>query len=158
MAIVRLACVMMMNWLVPRNSRTRTTNRWVLASSRAASTSSSRQKGLGRHLKKLNSSARAVMVFSPPLSREMERRSLPGGRATISMPLSRTFSGSFSRMSALPPPKSLRNSSLKLARTAWNDSSNLRRDSTLIRLMSSLSCLCEARMSSTWAARNDSRC
>ncbi len=35
------------------------------------------------------SRATQVSVFSPPLRSEMLRGSLPGGRATISMPLSR---------------------------------------------------------------------
>ena len=63
--------------------------RSMLASSRAASTSSSTQNGLGRLRKMASSRATQVSVFSPPLSSEMLRGSLPGGRATISMPLSR---------------------------------------------------------------------
>ncbi len=44
-------------------------------------TSSSTQNGLGRLRKIAKSSATQVNVFSPPLSSEMFRGSLPGGRA-----------------------------------------------------------------------------
>ncbi len=82
----------------------------MLASSSAASTSSSTQNGLGRLRKMASSSATQVSVFSPPLSSEMLRGSLPGGRATISMPLSRMSTPSSSTMSACPPPNRSRNS------------------------------------------------
>ena len=82
-----------------------------------------------------NSRATAVIVFSPPLISEMLRSSLPGGRATISMPLS-SMSVSSSRItSAMPPPNSLRNSSWKCVRITVNVSRNSRRLSVLIRSM-----------------------
>ena len=49
--IVRLECVMMMNWLCSRNSWTIRLKRWLFASSSAASTSSRMQNGLGLLLK-----------------------------------------------------------------------------------------------------------
>ncbi len=88
-AIVFLQCVTTMNCVHSRNSFSTPTNRSMFASSSAASTSSSTQKGLGRLRKMAKSRATQVSVFSPPLRSEMLRGSLPGGRATISMPLSR---------------------------------------------------------------------
>ena len=87
--IVFLECVMMMNCVQAKKPCNTWVKRSMLASSNAASTSSSTQNGLGRLRKIANSSATQVSVFSPPLSNEMLRGSLPGGRATISMPLSR---------------------------------------------------------------------
>ena len=87
----------------------------MLASSKAASTSSNTQNGLGRLRKMANNRATQVMVFSPPLNNEMLRGSLPGGRATISMPLSRMSTFSSSTMSACPPPNKSRNKRLKMA-------------------------------------------
>ena len=94
--------------------------RSTFASSRAASTSSRMQKGEGFDLKMAISRATVVRVFSPPLSRLTERVSFPGGRARMSMPLSRTSSGLSRTRSALPPPNSLRKSSWKFVLTAWN--------------------------------------
>ena len=68
------------------NSRIVWASRSVFASSRAASTSSSRQNGLGLLRKIASNSATAVSVFSPPLMSERPRSSLPGGRATMSTP------------------------------------------------------------------------
>ena len=76
--------------------------------------------------------ATQVSVFSPPLSSEMLRGSLPGGRATISMPLSRMSTPSSSTMSAWPPPKSLRNKLWKCPLTVSSVSANSRRLSALI--------------------------
>ena len=104
---------MMMNCERSRNSRSTADNRAVFASSRAASTSSSRQNGAGFERKMANRSATAVRVFSPPLIRAIERSSLPGGRATTSMPLSSGSFSSSSVTSAMPPPNSLRNNSWK---------------------------------------------
>ena len=92
--IVFFEWVTMMNCVQARKSWSTLVKRSMLASSSAASTSSSTQNGLGRLRKIANKSATQVIVFSPPLRSEMLRGSLPGGRATISMPLSRmsTFS------------------------------------------------------------------
>ena len=106
--------------------------RSMLASSRAASTSSSTQNGLGRLRKIASSRATQVSVFSPPLSSEMLRGSLPGGRATISMPLSRISTSSSRMMSAWPPPKRSRNSVWKCPLTVSRVSANSRRLSVLI--------------------------
>ena len=80
----------------------------MLLSSRAASTSSRMQKGLGFDLKMARSRATAVSDFSPPERRRMLVASLPGGLAMISTPASRTSTPASSTMSALPPPKSFR--------------------------------------------------
>ena len=106
MLIVRLAWVMMTNWVSRLKSLRRRLNRSLFASSRAASTSSRKQKGVGLVLNTANCRAKAVMDFSPPLSREMLRVSFPGGLATTSIPASKTSTPASSRISALPPPKS----------------------------------------------------
>ena len=67
------------------------------ASSRAASTSSRMQKGVGLTLNRLKiRAAAAVSARSPPESRERLVARLPGGRVIISMPVSATSSGSVS--------------------------------------------------------------
>ena len=75
------------------------------------------QNGLGLLRNTASNSATQVSVFSPPDSSEMLQASLPGGRATISMPHSSTSSASSRMMSASPPPNSRRNSSWKWPRT-----------------------------------------
>src|SRR5256885_12954517 len=79
--MVRFECVMMMNCDSSRKSRSTAVNRPTLASSRAASTSSRMQNGLGLLRKIASNRATAVIVFSPPDISEMLRSSLPGGRA-----------------------------------------------------------------------------
>ena len=94
----------------------------MFASSSGASISSSRQNGLGLYLKMANISAIAVSAFSPPESSCTLCSRLPGGDATMSMPLS---SGSFSSSSvrpARPPPNSVLNISWKLLLIAANAS------------------------------------
>ena len=130
--IVRFLCVMMMNCDVLRKSLITSASLAVLASSSAASTSSSRQNGLGLLRNMANNSATAVSVFSPPDNSEMLRSSFPGGLAVISIPVSRTSVGSSRTMSAMPPPKSLRNKSWKCTRTTLRVSLNNLRLSTLI--------------------------
>ena len=93
------------------------------------------QNGLGLLRNTASSSATQVSVFSPPESSEMLQASLPGGRATISMPHSSTSSASSTTMSASPPPNSRRNSSWKWPRTVSSVARNSCRLSTLIRWM-----------------------
>lgn len=50
-----------------------------------------------------NNKLMAVRVFSPPESRLILLSFLPGGDATISIPVSRILFGSVSFSSALPP-------------------------------------------------------
>ena len=64
------------------------------------------QNGLGEYLKTAMSSASAVSAFSPPESSKIFCRRLPGGWATMSMPVSPELSGSPRRISPCPPPKS----------------------------------------------------
>ena len=122
----------MMNCVQARKSLSTSVKRSMLASSNAASTSSSTQNGLGRLRNIASSRATQVSVFSPPLSSEMLRGSLPGGRATISMPLSRMSTPSSSTMSAWPPPNRSRNSVWKCSLTVSSVSANSRRLSALI--------------------------
>ncbi len=86
----------------------------MLASSKAASTSSSTQNGLGRLRKMASSKATQVSVFSPPLKSEMLRGSLPGGRATISMPLSRMSTPFLQHDVALPAAEQVAEQLLKM--------------------------------------------
>src|SRR3989454_597794 len=67
--MVRGLWVITMNWVWSLNSESRRTYRPTLLSSRGASTSSSRQKGLGRARKIENSSDTATRVRSPEESR-----------------------------------------------------------------------------------------
>ena len=60
----------------------------TLTSSKAASTSSNIQKGTGLDLSIANNKLIAVNVFSPPDKREILVNFLPGGDATISIPVS----------------------------------------------------------------------
>src|SRR6185436_9786343 len=109
----------------------------TLASSSGASISSSRQNGLGLYLKIANISAMAVSAFSPPESSCTLCSRLPGGDATISMPLS---SGSFSsrRVSpARPPPKSVLKVTWKFSWMAVNASRNRLLVVSSIRLIAS---------------------
>ena len=76
----------------------------MFMSSRAASTSSSMQNGVGVVLSTANMRAMAVMVFSPPDIRLMFCSFLPGGWAIISIPASSGFSSLSSLSSACPPP------------------------------------------------------
>jgi hypothetical protein len=86
-SIVRLLCVMMMNCVPLRHLRTIAPKRPTLASSSGASTSSSRQNGLGLIRKIAKIRLTAVSAFSPPDSSSRLRTCLPGGWATISTPV-----------------------------------------------------------------------
>ena len=55
------------------------------------------------------SKAIAVSDFSPPESRAMFCKRLPGGEAMMSIPLSAKLASSVSRISPWPPPNSVRN-------------------------------------------------
>ena len=87
----------------------------MLASSSAASISSSMQKGVGLRSSMANSMAMAVSARSPPESSESICSFLPGGWATMSMPQFSASFGSASRSSALPPPNSFTNVRWKLS-------------------------------------------
>ena len=82
-------CVMIMNWDLLLISRKSALKRPIFASSRGASTSSSKQNGLGFTRKIEKSRLKAVSVFSPPDSRLMFCGFLPGGCAVMSTPVSR---------------------------------------------------------------------
>ena len=85
----------------------------TLASSNAASTSSSTQNGDGLDFIIANSKLIAVNVFSPPDSSEILLSFFPGGEAIISTPVSNILFGSVNFNSALPPLNSSLNVSLK---------------------------------------------
>ncbi len=88
------ASIVALLWLTNRNctfsliSLTMLARRPTLASSSGASTSSSRQNGAGFSWKMANTSATAVIAFSPPDSSEMLDTRLPGGRAMMVTPVS----------------------------------------------------------------------
>ena len=88
------ASIVALLWLTNRNctfsliSLTMLASRPTLASSSGASTSSSRQNGAGFSWKMANTSATAVIAFSPPDSSEMLDTRLPGGRAMMVTPVS----------------------------------------------------------------------
>ena len=75
----------------------------TLASSRAASTSSNIQNGLGLTFKMANNTAIAVRVFSPPDNRPIELSFFPGGSATISIPVFKISLGSVKSKLPFPP-------------------------------------------------------
>ncbi|UKI27942.1 MAG: hypothetical protein L6V91_05260 [Bacilli bacterium] len=75
----------------------------TFASSKAASTSSNKQKGTGLIFSIANNNEIAVKVFSPPDNKLILCNFLPGGSALISIPVSNILSGSVSDNSALPP-------------------------------------------------------
>src|SRR5208282_5053927 len=77
MLMVRLLCVIRMNWVCTLSSRTRSVKRAMLASSSGASTSSRMQNGLGVYWKMPTSRASAVSAFSPPESRSTFFNFLP---------------------------------------------------------------------------------
>ncbi len=110
--------VMTMNWVSWAASRRAARKRSTLASSSAASTSSRMQKGGGLTLRMARISAAAVRLRSPPLSSGRDCTRLPGGRATMSMPLPIGSSGSVSCNWAVPPPKSVVKRSLNSRATA----------------------------------------
>ena len=145
--------VMAMNWVLPLMRRMYRANRVTLASSRAASISSMTQKGVGRTLRMAKYRAMATKAFSPPESREMVLRALPGGCTRISMPQFKTSSGSSSSSVALPP---------------WNRSRKVWEKASLIRLnwlvkmaviswvmpeMMSVSSLLDLAMSLRWSVK-----
>ena len=105
---MRLECVTSRNCVSLLIACSSSARRPTLVSSSAASTSSSTQNGLGWNWKMPTSSASAVSAFSPPESSSTFCNFLPGGEATISIPLSAWFSASVSRRKACPPWKSLR--------------------------------------------------
>ena len=88
------ASIVALLWVTNRNctasliSLTMAVKRPTFASSSGASTSSSRQNGAGLSWKIANTSATAVIAFSPPDSSEMLDTRLPGGRAMIATPVS----------------------------------------------------------------------
>ena len=100
-----------------------------MTSSKAASTSSNKQNGVGLTFSIANNKLIAVNVFSPPLSNEIVVNFLPGGEATISIPVFNKSSGLVNFKSACPPlNNSLNtfwNSSLILSNVILNSSSVL---------------------------------
>ncbi len=90
----RAASMVPLLWVTNRNctrsliSSTIFEKRPMLASSSGASTSSRMQNGAGLSWKIANTSATAVIAFSPPESSEMLLTRLPGGRAMIATPAS----------------------------------------------------------------------
>ena len=69
----------------------------------------------GRDFNIANNKLIAVNVFSPPDSNEILDSFLPGGHATISIPVSNIFSGSVNTKSALPPLNNSLNVNLKFS-------------------------------------------
>ena len=104
-------------------------NRPTLASSSAASTSSSTQNGAGRTSSIANSRATAVSARSPPESIASACGFLPGGRAVISIPVVDRSFGSVSESRANPPP----NSCWKRASKATSSAANVVRNWVAIR-------------------------
>ena len=137
--VLRL-CVMMMNCVRSSIDRSISTNRPMLASSSGASISSSRQNGLGLYLKMPNISAMAASAFSPPDNSMTLCNRLPGGWATMSMPLSSGSFSSSSVMPALPPPNRVEKVSWKLALIAVKASRNRAWVVSSILLIASLVC------------------
>ena len=103
-------------------------NRPTLASSSAASTSSSTQNGAGRTSSIANSSATAVSARSPPESIARAWGFLPGGRAVISIPVVDRSFGSVSESRAKPPPNSCWKRASKATSSAANVEPELGRD------------------------------
>ena len=99
----------MINCVSPLNLDKNLPKLSTLTSSSAASTSSSIQNGTGLTLRIANNNDIAVRVFSPPDRSDICWSFLPGGRATISIPVSSILSGSVSFNSALPPPNNILN-------------------------------------------------
>ena len=109
----------------------------VFASSRGASTSSSRQNGAGLSWKMANTSAIAVSAFSPPDNRWMVWFFLPGGWAMTCTPASRISSPVMTRR-ACPPPNSSGNILPKWPLTASKVlPSNSRVSPSILRIASS---------------------
>ena len=129
----------------------------MLLSSRAASTSSRMQKGLGLAWNMARRSATAVMDFSPPERRLIERSSFPGGWATISIPASKISGPSSRKILDFPPPKSLRNMALKLSLISLKLFSKSSLLVWLIFLMISAREFLAFRRSSLWVVRKFSR-
>ena len=119
-SIVPRLWVMTMNWVWWARLRSASANRPMFASSSAASTSSRTQNGTGRTSSIANSSATAVSARSPPDSIASACAFLPGGRATISIPVAPRSDGSVSDSRAKPPPKSCSKRVAKAASSAWN--------------------------------------
>ena len=130
---VRRLWVIRINWvclpIVSRTARKRST----FASSRVVSTSSSTQNGVGLTRRMANTKAQAVRERSPPDSRSRLWGRLPGGRATISIPVLRISSISVIESWAVPPW----NRSLKKCTNSLDTASNVRRSSRSMRSSSS---------------------
>ena len=97
------------------------------------------------------------MVCSPPESSEMLCSFLPGGRATISMPLLSTSSSSTSTRSALPPSNTSVNSVRKLSRICSKVALNISVVSVLICSITSSNCSLALTRSSCCVVRNSYR-
>ena len=102
-SIVFFLWVIIINCVLSFNDRTYLPNESTLTSSKAASTSSKTQNGTGLDFKIANNKLIAVKVFSPPDNKEIVVNFLPGGLATISIPVSQILLGSVSFKSAVPP-------------------------------------------------------
>ena len=100
-----------------------------------------------------NSSDTAVIVRCPPESRDRLLRTVPGGRATISMPLSSTSSLSTRLRSAAPPPKILSKVKAKFFLICSKVSENSFCEVALISSMSAIRAFFEAQRSSVWDLR-----
>src|SRR5690606_4134930 len=88
-SIVPLRWLMTTNWLSLLKDFKYDANRSTFASSNAASTSSKMTKGTGRERKMANNNAMAVSARSPPDNNSNVFTFLPGGRATMSIPVSK---------------------------------------------------------------------
>ena len=95
----------------------------------------------------------AVSAFSPPDSRFMFWRRLPGGCAMMSTPVSSRFSGSVSSSRARPPRKSCGKMRWNSASTTLKVSSKSSRDILSIFLMADSRSPMAFSRSAFWSAR-----
>ncbi len=145
--------VMTINWVFSATPRIYRAKRATLASSKAASISSMTTKGVGRTFKMAKYRAMATKAFSPPDSRVMIFKALPGGCTLISIPQLRMSSGSSSSRVALPPPKSSRKVSPKAWLMVWNSRWKMAFISAVIAVMMSSSSFLACSTSSRWSVR-----
>ena len=130
----------MMNCVCSAISATIAPKRPTFASSSGASTSSSRQNGLGLIRKIAKISDTAVSAFSPPDSSSRLRTCLPGGWATISTPVPSMSLGSVSFSVAVPPLNRRGNTCVNMSLTCLKVSTNRSRVVLLILSIASCSC------------------